>query len=86
MVAEFVVPYVTPAQREPELKLFIDNAVGGKIPIAIAEGFPVPLAARYRLPLFSPDTAAHFLRHEIYQHELDEQLRVGDTRPFAPEH
>ena len=37
----------------------------------------------------SPDTAARFLRQivrSIYQHEIDEHLRVGDARPFAPEH
>jgi hypothetical protein len=89
VVAEVIVPYVTPPPREPELKLFIDNYVGGKIPLAIAEDFPVPVAARFRLPRYSPDTAAHFLRQivrTIYQHEIDEQFRVGDTRPFNPEH
>lgn len=89
VVAEVIVPYVRPAPREPELKLFIDNDAGGKIPLAIAEDFPVPLAARYRLPRYSLDTATHFLRQivrAIYQHEIDEQLRVGDIRPFAPRH
>ena len=89
VVAEVIVPYVPPAPREPEMKLFIDNYVGGKIPLAIAEDFPVPVAARYRLPRYSPDTATRFLRQivrAIYQHEIDEQLRVGDERPFAPEH
>jgi hypothetical protein len=89
VVAEVIVPYVPPAPREPELKLFIDNYVGGKIPLAIAEDFPVPVAARYRLPRYSPDTATRFLRQivrAIYQHEIDEQLRVGAERPFAPEH
>ena len=89
VVAEVIVPYVSPAPREPELKLIIDNYAGGKIPLAIAEDFPVPVAARYRLPRYSPDTAARFLRQivrAIYQHEIDEQLRVGDERPFAPDH
>lgn len=89
VVVEVIVPYVSPAPREPELPLFIDNYVGGKIPLAIAEGFPVPVAARYRLPRFAPDTAARFLRQivrAIYQHEIDEQLCVGSERPFAPEH
>jgi hypothetical protein len=89
VVVEVIVPYVPPAPREPELKLFIDNHGGGKIPLAISEGFPVPLAARYRLPRYAPDTAAHFLRQivrEIYRHEIDEQLHVGAERPFAPEH
>jgi hypothetical protein len=87
VVAEMIVPYVPPVP--PAFELFVDNYVGGKIPLAIAEGFPVPVAARYRLPRYSPDTAAHFLRQivrEIYKHEIDEQLRVGDARPFAPEH
>lgn len=89
VVAEVTVPYVTPPPREPEMKLFIDNYVGGKIPIAIAENFPVPITSRYRLPRYSPDTAARFLRQIVrvmYEHEIDEQLRVGDARPFAPEH
>jgi hypothetical protein len=71
------------------MKLFIDDFVGGKIPLAIAPGFPVPVAARYRMPPFDPDTAARFLRQivrSIYVHEIDEQFRVGATRPFAPEH
>lgn len=81
VVVEVVVPYVPPAAR--------DNLDPNKIPIAIAEGFPVPLTMRYKLPDYSPVNAAHFIRHlvrEIYQHEIDEQLRVGDARPFAPEH
>lgn len=89
IVAEMIVPYVPSAPREPELKLFIDNYIGGRIPITIAEDFPVPVAARYRLPRYSPDTVAHFLRQivrTIYQHEIDEQFRVGAVRPFAPEH
>jgi hypothetical protein len=89
VVAEVIVPYEPPESQEPELKLFIDNYVGGKIPIAIAAGFPVPLAARYRLPPYDPDTAAHFLRHvvrEIYRHEIDEQFRVDGNRPFTSAH
>lgn len=49
----------------------------------------MPLTARYRLPPYSPDTAAHFLRQivrAIYRHEIDEQLRVGEHRPFPPHH
>lgn len=81
VVVEVVVPYVPPAAR--------DNLDPNKIPIAIAEGFPVPLTMRYKLPDYSPVNAAHFIRHlvrEIYHHEIDEQLRVGEDRPFAPEH
>lgn len=81
VVVEVVVPYVPPAAR--------DSLDPNKIPIAIAEGFPVPLTMRYKLPDYSPVNAAHFIRHlvrEIYHHEIDEQLRIGDRRPFAPEH
>lgn len=81
VVVEMIVPYVT-----PESPLSADP---NKIPLAIAEGFPVPLTMRYKLPSYSPDNAAHFLRQivrTIYQHEIDEQFRVCDTRPFAPEH
>jgi hypothetical protein len=80
VLAEVTVPYVPPEPRS--------SADPNKIPVAIAEGFPVPLVARYRLPAFS-DNAADFLRHivrQIYQHEIDEQLRVDGTRPFAPGH
>lgn len=81
VVVEVVVPYVPP-EAQP-------SADPTKIPIAITAGFPVPLTMRYRLPAYSPDNAAHFLRHlvrEIYHHEIDEQIRVDDRRPFAPEH
>lgn len=81
VVVEVIVPYVP-----PEAGGSVDP---NKVPIAIAEGFPVPLTMRYRLPSYSPGNAAHFIRHlvrEIYQHEIDEQLRVDDHRPFAPEH
>lgn len=81
VLVEVIVPYVPP----PPSVLADPN----KIPLAIAEGFPVPLLARYKLPAYSPVNAAHFLRHivrEIYHHEIDEQLRVDDDRPFAPEH
>lgn len=80
VIVEVIVPYVPPetqALAEPN-----------KIPIRIAEGFPVPLAARYKLPAYA-ENAADFVRHivrEIYLHEVDEQLRVGDRRPFAPGH
>ena len=60
-----------------------------KVPLAIADGFPVPVTARYRLPPYSPVEAPEFLRRivqEIYYHEIDEQLRVDDSRPFAPNH
>ena len=89
VVVEVIVPYEPPEPGEPELKLFTDNYVGGKIPIAIAKGFPVPLASRYKLPPYHAESAVRFVRHlarQIYLHEIDEQLRVGDTRPFAPEH
>ena len=81
VLVEVIVPYVPPSPRVP--------ADPTKIPMMIVEGFPVPLTARYRLPTYSPVNAAHFIRHivrEIYRHEIDEQLRVGDERPFAPEH
>ena len=91
IVVEMIVPYEPPEPQstEPEMKLFIDNFVGGKIPLGIAPGFPVPVAARYRMPPYDPETAARFLRQivrSIYVHEIDEQFRVGATRPFAPEH
>jgi len=81
VLVEVVVPYVPPPpQPRPD---------PNKIPISIAEGFPVPLTGRYKLPAYSPVNAVHFLRHivrEIYHHEIDEQLRVDGKRPFAPEH
>lgn len=81
VVVEVIVPYVTPAPQP-----FADP---NKIPLGIAEGFPVPLTMRYKLPAYSPVNAAHFIRHivrEIYHHEIDEQLCVNGSRPFAPEH
>ncbi len=81
VVVETLVPYVAPPARAP--------ADPNKIPLTLPDGVLVPLTARYLLPCYSPDGAAGFLRHivrEIYQHEIDEQLRVGDGRPFAPEH
>ena len=81
VVVEVIVPYVPPAPQP--------SSDPNKIPLAIAEGFPVPLTMRYRLPAYSPVNAAHFVRHlvrEIYHHEIDEQLRVDGNRPFAPEH
>ncbi len=81
VVVEVIVPYVPPALQP--------SADPNKIPITIAEGFPVPLTMRYRLPAYSTTNAAHFIRHlvrEIYHHEIDEQLRVDGSRPFAPEH
>ena len=92
VVVEVIVPYVPPEPSCPPTA-WIDAAASAsgprKIPIAIAEGFPVPIAARYRLPAFQVANAADFLRHitrEIYKHEIDEQLRVAGSRPFAPEH
>jgi hypothetical protein len=81
VLVEVIVPYVTPAQQP--------SANPNKIPLAIADGFPVPITARCKLPPYSDENAAAFVRHlvrEIYLHEADEQLRVGDRRPFAPEH
>ena len=81
VLVEVIVPYAPP---EPQ-PLSDPN----KIPVAIAEGFPIPLVMRYRLPAYSPHNAAHFLRQlvrEIYHHEIDEQFRVDGNRPFAPEH
>lgn len=81
VLVEVIVPYVPPPARSP--------ADPTKIPLTIADGFPVPLSARYKLPIFSPTNAAHFIRHivrEIYHHEIDEQLCVDGGRPFAPEH
>lgn len=81
VVVEVIVPYLPP---EPQ-----QCTDPNKIPLAIAEGFSVPLALRYKLPAYSPDNAAHFIRHiirELYHHEIDEQLRVAGSRPFAPEH
>jgi hypothetical protein len=82
VLIEVVVPYVPPeAQAAPDPT---------KIPLQIAEGFPVPLTARHKLPSYhNAEHAADFVRHvvrEIYLHEVDEQLRVGDHRPFAPKH
>lgn len=88
VVVEVTVPYVAPERAEPTDR-WIDTPAGQRIPLAIADDFPVPVSGRYRLPAFSPDNAVHFLRHlvrEIYHHEIDEQLRVGDSRPFAPNH
>lgn len=81
VVVEVIVSFVPPPPQAPS-----DLT---KIPIAIAEGFPVPVSARYRLPPFSPVNAADFLRdivRQIYHHEIDEQLHVNGQRPFAPEH
>ena len=92
VVVEVVVPYVAPSPAA-QVAAWVDTEAAApgprKIPISIADGFPVPLAARFRLPAFSEATAARFLRdivRQIYRHEIDEQLRVGDDRPFAPEH
>jgi hypothetical protein len=77
---EMIVPYVPPPQP---------LADPTRIPLAIAEGFPVPLTMRHKLPLYSADSAVDFIRHvvrELYHHEIDEQLRVDGDRPFAPKH
>jgi len=82
VIVEVIVSYVPPAPPEAP-------ADPNKIPIRIAAGFPVPLTARIKLPVYAEENAAAFVRHivrEIYLHEVDEQLRVGDRRPFAPEH
>jgi hypothetical protein len=91
LVVEVIVPYEPPEPQEPELQLFVDTAVPGKtkIPLAIAKGFPVPVSARYKLPPYHEESAERFVRHlvrQLYLHEVDEQLRVGDRRPFAPKH
>lgn len=81
VLVEVIVPFVPPPSQA--------SADSNKIPLAIAGGFPVPLTARYKLPAYSPVSAAHFLRHivrEIYHHEIDEQFHVDDQRPFAPDH
>ena len=84
LVVEVVVPYMPP--ELPEVR----DATGTyKIPLQIAEGFPVPLTSRFKLPAFHAGNAADIVRHvvrAIYLHEADEQLCVGDRRPFAPEH
>ncbi|HSX23252.1 MAG TPA: hypothetical protein VLE97_10815 [Gaiellaceae bacterium] len=85
VAVEVVVPYVPPPDRE----LPPEPRTATKIPIRIAEGFPVPLVGRHRLPPFSAVDAASFLRdivRQIYLHEIDEQLRVGGDRLFAPDH
>ncbi len=91
LVVEVIVPYEPPEPQEPSLQLFVDTAVEGKtrIPLAIAKGFPVPVSTRYKLPPYHEESAARFVRHlvrQLYLHEVDEQLRVGDRRPFAPKH
>jgi hypothetical protein len=89
VVAEMIVPYVPP-EPKPDLE---PVGVPCKIPLAIAEGFPVPVSARIKLPPYSPADApadaVQFIRdlvREIYHHEIDEQIFVGGRRPFAPEH
>ena len=87
VIVEVTVPYVPPGVP----CTMQDTTAPGplRIPLLIAEGFPVPLAARFKLPPFRAESAVNFIRHivhEIYHHEADEQLRVGDRRPFAPEH
>jgi hypothetical protein len=82
VVVEMIVPFVAPPDPEP----FADP---DKIPLRIAEGFPVPVSARFRLPPFSSASTADFIREivrEVYHHEIDEQLYVAEKRPFAPEH
>jgi hypothetical protein len=89
VVAETLVPYMQPVETKMTVPFGAPRADPSKIPLTLPEGFPVPLTARYQLPAFSPDIAAHFLRQIAglsYQHELDEQLRVGDLRPFNPGH
>ena len=81
VIIEVVVPYVQPVPREP--------AEPNKIPLRIADGFPVPLTGRHKLPPFSganPEAFVRQLVREIYLHEVDEQLHIGDRRPFAPDH
>lgn len=77
MIAPFILPMPEPL-TDPN-----------KVSVGIAEGFPVPISSRYRLPRYVAAHAADYLHHiarEVYQHELDEQFRVGNARPFAPEH
>lgn len=89
VVVEVIVPYEPPEPQGPELKLFVDKEGRDKIPLAIAKGLPVPLAARYKLPPYHEESASRFIRHiarQLYLHEVDEQLHVDGRRPFAPEH
>jgi hypothetical protein len=84
VLVEMIVPFVeapdaaVSALQDPD-----------KIPLRIAEGFPVPVTARFRLPLFTTAGAADFIREivrKIYHHEIDEQIYIRSSRPFAPEH
>jgi hypothetical protein len=92
VVAEAIVPYVPPEPRTGE-GFRLGLALARKIPLAIAAGFPVPVSARVKLPTYSPvdspREAAQFIRdlvREMYHHEIDEQLFVDGSRPFAPGH
>lgn len=78
VLVETIVPWVSPAPRPKENP--------NKIPLAIADGFPVPIVARHKLPPFSNVDAIRYLRdlaRESYHHEIDEQFRVDQNRPFA---
>lgn len=85
VVVEMIVPYVPP-ELPPEPP---PTEQRNKIPVQLAEGFPIPVSGRFPLPPFAPTNAAEFLRQivrEIYHHEIDEQFRVDGKRPFAFEH
>jgi len=82
VVAEAIVPYVEPEPRASDPAPLSGKV---KIPLRFAEGFPVPISARIKLPAYTPDDAAAFVRdiaRQIYLHELDEQLRIDGARPF----
>ena len=83
VAVEMVVPYVPPIRPTPS------EADLRSFPLSIADGFTVTVTARFKLPDYHADGAAEFVRgiaRAIYHHEIDEQLRVGDRRPFAPDH
>jgi hypothetical protein len=89
VAVEMIVPFVSPAPQPPAERdgEALARSYPTKIPLGIAEGFPIPVSARFPLPPYVADEAMHFIRHivrEIYHHEIDEQLRIGDRRPFAP--
>lgn len=90
VVLEAFVPYVSPDSASSDPAICSDLNVGAfpiRIPIQIADGFPVPVSGRCRLPPFVNESlSASFLRdlvRQLYLHEIDEQFRLADRRPFA---